>query len=100
MKSSSAELLFLLPCLPNQQFLLLWPKRLVNRQLADVANDEALQQGRGHECVLLDIEQLKQLLQLRKEVLLLHQKELKSAVNPSRLLNPLRLCLHHLQLPA
>ena len=98
MKSSSAELLLLLLCLPNQQFLLLGPKRLVNRQLADVANDEALQQGRGHEYVLLAIEQPKQLLQLRKEVLLL--KELRSALNPSRLLHPLRLCLHHLQLPA
>ena len=98
MKSSSAELLLLLLCLPNQQFLLLGPKRLVNRQLGDVANDEALQQGRGHEYVLLAIEQPKQLLQLRKEVLLL--KELKSALNPSRLIHPLRLCLHHLQLPA
>ena len=102
MKSSSAELLLPLLCLLNQQFLLLWLKRLVNRQLADVANDEVLQQGRGHEHVLLATEQLKQLLQLHTEVLLLLQKQLKSALYQSRLQHLLRhpLCLHHLQLPA
>ena len=75
-------------------------KRLVNRQLADVANDVALQQGRGHEPVLLAIEQPKQLLQLHKEVLLL-QKEIKSALHQSRLLHLLRhpLRLYQLQLP-
>ena len=89
--------------LPNQQFLLLlWLKRLVNRQLADVANDVAPQRGRGHVPVLLAIEQQKQLLQLLKEVPLLLQKGMKSALHRSRLHHLLRhpLRLHQLQLPA
>ena len=77
-------------------------KRLVNRQLADVANDVARQRGRGRVPVLLAIEQPKQLLQLFKEVPLLLQKEIKSVLHRSRLQHLLRhhLRLHQLKLPA
>ena len=100
--SSSALLLLPPRSLPNHQFLLLWLKRLVNRQLADVENDVARQRGRGLVPVLLAIEQQKQLLQLLKEVPLLLQKEMKSALHQSRLHHLLRhhLRLHQLQLPA
>ena len=79
-----------------------WLKRLVNRQLADVASVVAPQRGRGHVPVLLAIEQQKQLLQLLKEVPLLLQKEIKSVLHRSRLQHLLRhhLRLHQLQLPA